>query len=48
MADPLALPMAGVVRLAKAKLPDGFGISKEGKASLARATATFVLYLTAA
>jgi hypothetical protein len=48
MADALALPTTAIVRLAKAKLPEGFSVSKEGKAALGRAAATFILYLTAA
>ncbi|XP_054722616.1 DNA polymerase epsilon subunit 3-like [Uloborus diversus] len=45
--EDLTLPSAVIMRLLKDTIPDGINISREARASFARAAAIFALYITA-
>ena len=44
--DEMSLPSAAIMRIIKAKLPEGIMINKDAKAAFAKACSIFILYLT--
>ena len=46
IADELQLPLGTIMRIVKAKLPDGMMVGTETKKALSKATSLFILYLS--
>jgi hypothetical protein len=46
IADELSLPLGTIMRIVKAKLPDGMMVGTETKKALSKATSLFILYLS--
>ena len=44
--EEMSLPSAAIMRIIRAKLPDGIHINKDAKAAFAKACSIFILYLT--